>query len=240
MFKRTVSIIVWGMGLFMTLALFFAMLFFTALLLPFDKKRKVAHAQCYWWADILTNLNPFWKVRVKGLHNIERRATYVIVSNHQSLADIILLYKTKMQFKWVAKENLFKVPVIGWCLALSRHIPLVRGDYSSVRKVYRDAVMWLRNDVSVLFFPEGTRSRTSEMNEFQNGAFKLAIKEKKPILPIALSGTRNAIPRGSWVFDTKIDCVLEVFAPISTDGFQAGEFERLKEITLNNLLAKTR
>ena len=223
------SIAVWTVGVLLTIALFFVMLFFTITLFRFDKKRKIVHAQCYWWADILTILNPYWKLRISGLENIDKRKSYVIISNHQSLADIIVLYKTKMQFKWVAKASLFKVPFIGWCLSLAKHIKLSRGEFSSIKKIYKEAIHWLRDDMSVLFFPEGTRSETDEMKEFQNGAFKLAIKEKKPILPIALDGTRDAIQKGSWLFGRKINCTLRVLPPIDTAAFRPDEFNRLKD-----------
>ena len=129
--KIILSISVWVIGAILTIALFFAMLFLALSLFPFDKKRKAAHAQCYWWASILTNMNPYWRMRIKGLENIDKKKTYVIIANHQSLADIILLYKTKMQFKWVAKESLFKIPVLGWNMLLAKHIRLRRREFSS-------------------------------------------------------------------------------------------------------------
>ncbi|MBI1870039.1 MAG: 1-acyl-sn-glycerol-3-phosphate acyltransferase [Chlamydiae bacterium] len=190
----------------------------------------VAHAQCYWWASSLIRLNPYWKLRVRGLENIDRNQTYVIVANHQSLADIIVLYKTKMQFKWVAKDVLFKLPLVGWCLKIAKHIQLSRGNYSSIKKSYHEAEEWLRNGISVLFFPEGTRSTTEQMNKFQNGAFKLALQEKKPILPIAINGTRDAIPKGDWLFKTKVLGTLHVLKPIDTCCFEVHEFNRLKNI----------
>jgi len=233
--KYILSIAIWTVGTILTCLLFAAMLLMTILFFPFDKKRRAAHAQCYWWAAILTRLNPYWNVRAYGLEHINKDKTYIVVVNHQSLADIIILYKTKMQFKWVAKESLFKVPVVGWCLSLAKHIKLRRGKFASIKRVYREAAAWLRQGMSVLFFPEGTRSDTDRMNEFQNGAFKLAIKEKKPILPIAIDGTRNAIPKGSWLFDTTIHCTLRVLPPIDTNGFTPGEFERLKDMTFSRL-----
>ncbi|MBI4974332.1 MAG: 1-acyl-sn-glycerol-3-phosphate acyltransferase [Candidatus Omnitrophica bacterium] len=235
--RIVLSMAVWAVGFILTVILFLVMLFLTLALYPFDKKRKIVHAQCYWWADALTILNPYWKVSVTGLENIDKGKTYVIVVNHQSLADIIILYKTKMQFKWVAKESLFKVPFVGWCLSLAKHIKLSRGEFSSIKKAYRDAANWLRNGVSVLFFPEGTRSETNEMREFQNGAFKIALKERKPILPIVLDGTRRAIPKGSWVFAAKVQCRLRVLPAIDSTAFGAAEFDRLKNITRTQLAA---
>ena len=224
------SLAFWSLGIFLVIILFFAMLFFSIVLFPFDKQRKVAHAQCYWWANSIIALNPYWKVSVSGLENINKKTTYVIVVNHQSMVDIIILYKTKMQFKWVAKESLFKLPFIGWNLSLAKHIKLARGKYSSIKTVYRQAALWLRNGMSVLFFPEGTRSNTDRMNDFQNGAFKLALKEKKPILPIILTGTRDAIPKGSWLFATKVYCSVKVLPPIDTSLFKINEFDSLKNL----------
>lgn len=226
--RRVLSVVVWAFGVLLTVLLYLAMLFFVIVLYPFDKKRKVAHAQCYWWSDILVRVNPAWRVDASGLENIDKNKAYVIVVNHQSLVDIVVLYQIKSQFKWVAKESLFKIPVLGWCMSLARHIKLERGDFSSIKKVYREAAEWLRVGMSVLFFPEGTRSETGEIGEFQNGAFKLAIKEKKPVLPILVTGTRDAIPKGGRQFSNKILCTIRVFPPVETAGLRLEDFDRLK------------
>jgi 1-acyl-sn-glycerol-3-phosphate acyltransferase len=233
--KSILSIIIWIVSSVLTIILFFVSLFFTIILFPFDKKRKIVHAQCFWWADAVAGFNPFWDVRVYGLENIDPKRTYVITANHQSLADIVVIYKTRMQFKWVAKESLFKVPFIGWCLFLGRHIKLARGEFGSIKKIYREAAGWLRKDMSVLFFPEGTRSLTDNMNEFQSGAFKLAIKEKKPVLPISIKGTREAIPKGDWIFKTKVRGVVKILPPIETKDFSPGDFKQLRDLVYNQL-----
>jgi 1-acyl-sn-glycerol-3-phosphate acyltransferase len=207
----------------------------SVLLYPFDRKRKIVHAQCFWWADAVTALNPYWDVKVSGLENIDHKRTYVAVSNHQSLADIVLMYKTKMQFKWVAKDSLFRVPLLGWNMSLARHIRLRRGNLSSIRKVYREAGEWLRKGISVVFFPEGTRGSEEGTGEFQNGAFKLAISKKVPILPIAITGTGDAIPKGSWRFTTRISCAIKVLPPIETAGFLPGDFSRLRDMAREKL-----
>lgn len=223
------SIFIWVGVTILTVTLFFVMLFFTVILYPFDKKRKVAHAQCYWWADAVTFFNPYWNVTVSGLENIDHNKTYVIVANHRSLADIAVIYKTKMQFKWVAKESLFRVPFVGWNMSLAKHIKLERGSFSSIKKVYREAAGWLRGGMSVLFFPEGTRSETDEMKEFQNGAFKLAIKEKMPVLPILIEGTGSAIPKGSWLFKSRIPARLVVLPAVDTSVYKGADFISLRD-----------
>lgn len=227
--KAIISIGIWfGSGL-LTILLFFVVLVLNILLFPFDKKKKITHAQCFWWSDAVIGLNPYWDVKTSGLENIDYKRTYVIISNHQSMADIAVLYQTKMQFKWVAKASLFKVPFIGWCLGLIKHIRLTRGDFASIKETYHQASQWLQKDMSVLFFPEGTRSSSHQMNEFQNGAFKLAIKEKKPILPVCLKGTHDAIPKGSWIFKTRVSVKLTVLPAIETKEFGPGDFARLRD-----------
>jgi len=238
MFKTFLSIGIWVYDIVLTMTLFFVVLFYWFFLYPFDKKRKVAHSQCFWWSDAVISLNPFWKLRVEGLENIDHKKTYVVIANHESMADIVVLYKTRMQFKWVAKESLFKVPFIGWCLSLTRHIKLSRGEYSSIKKVYREAAEWLRRGMSVLFFPEGTRSDTSEMNAFQNGAFKLAIKEKKPVLPICIKGTRDTISKGSWIFKSKVSVSVIVLPPVETSFFGPGDFAKLRDIVFDQITSE--
>jgi len=224
-----VSAGIWIVIAVLTIVLFFVEAILTIILFPFDRQRKIIHSQCFWWTDAVIGFNPYWHIEVSGLENIDKHKTYVVVVNHQSLTDIAIIYKTRMQFKWVAKESLFKIPFIGWCLFLSKHIRLSRGNFGSIKNVYREAAHWLRSDVSVLFFPEGTRSRTDKMNEFQNGAFKLAIKEKKPILPIVIDGTRGAIPKGSWLFKTKVNGKLTVLPLVETKDLKPSDLVFLKE-----------
>ncbi len=235
MLKRVlVSIFVWTVGASATIAVYFAILA-TVILFPFDGRRWRAHTQCYWWSDTVIGLNPFWKIKVSGLENIDHNRTYVIVANHQSLADIVILYQAKTQFKWVAKEGLFSVPFVGWSLSLCKHIRLTRGQLTSIKKVYKAAAGWLRGGTSVLFFPEGTRSETGEMKEFQNGAFKLAIREKVPVLPIRLEGTGGAIPKGRWLFEVRSPANMKVLPAVETSGFETIDYARLRDMTRSML-----
>jgi 1-acyl-sn-glycerol-3-phosphate acyltransferase len=229
------SLFIWVAGALLTVLLFFVDLFLAIILYPFDKQRRIVHAQCFWWSDAIINMNPFWSIEIVGREKIDPKRTYVITANHQSLGDIVVLYQTKAQFKWVSKDSLFRVPFLGGCLSLCKHIRLERGDMGSIKKVYRQAAEWLRAGMSVLFFPEGTRSDTDEMNPFQNGAFKLAIKEKVPVLPIAVSGTRDAIPKGSWIFNHKVYCKITVLDPIETADMSPADFEKLKDTVRENI-----
>ncbi len=216
MLNAFLSLFFWVACVTLLATLYLVMAVLLLFTFPFDKKRKLLHRQCFWWSDAVIGLNPFWKVSVKGLEHIDPKRTYVIVANHQSLADIVVLYQLRAQFKWVAKESLFRIPFLGWCLGLCKHISLRRNDRASIRDVYREAIAYIRSGMSVLFFPEGTRSETDGMNPFQSGAFKLALSEKVPVLPVVLNGARNAIPKGGWVMNSTVDCRISVLEPFET------------------------
>ncbi|MFH0763602.1 MAG: lysophospholipid acyltransferase family protein [Candidatus Omnitrophota bacterium] len=231
-----ISIAIWIAGIIITAAAFLSSLIIKIMPFPIANRVRLVHAQCFWWSDALIALNPFWKLKVEGLEFIDHSRTYVIAANHQSFADIVIIYQTRMYFKWVAKESLLKLPFIGGLLWVSDHVMLSRGEFGSIKAVYRKAAQWLRSGVSMLFFPEGTRSDADGMNEFQNGAFKLAIKEKMPVLPICIAGTREAIPKGGWIFKTKVSGRLVVLPPIETSGLKTADFERLRDLVREKLL----
>ncbi len=224
-----ISVMIWIAGTIITIAAFLASLILKILPLPIRDKDKLIHAQCFWWSDAIIALNPFWKISIKGLENIDPDKTYVLVANHQSLADIVIIYQTHMYFKWVAKEELLKVPFIGGLLWVNNHILVSRGKLGSIKEVYKRAAKYLKDGTSMLFFPEGTRSGTDEMGEFQNGAFKLAIKEGRAVLPVFIGGTRDAIPKGGFVFKTKVSGKLIIFPPIDTSNLGIADYAGLRD-----------
>lgn len=233
--RIVISVIIWVVGVTITAAAFLASLAIKIAPWPIANREKLVHAQCFWWSDALVSLNPYWKLSVKGLENIDPLKTYVVVANHQSLADIIIIYQTHMYFKWVAKKELLKLPFIGGLLWVNDHVLLSRGELGSIKEVYRKAVQHLRSGISMLFFPEGTRSDKDQMGEFQNGAFKLAIKEARPILPVFIGGTREAIPKGGWIFETKVFGRLVVLPPIDTTGLKAADHALLRDMVRGKL-----
>ncbi len=238
MLNALLSLFFWIACVSLLALLHLVMLLLLVFTFPFDQQRKLLHRQCFWWSSAIISLNPYWKLRIRGLENADPKRTYIIVSNHQSLADIVVLYQIRLQFKWVAKESLFNIPFLGGCLGLCKHIRLKRKDHGSIRDVYREAIGYLRSGMSVLFFPEGTRSETDEMNPFQSGAFKLAISEKVPVLPIAVSGTRDAIPKGGWVMRSKVFCDLTVLKPLETAHLRHSDFPQLSETVRSSIAEK--
>jgi 1-acyl-sn-glycerol-3-phosphate acyltransferase len=168
-------------------------------------------------------------VVVHGLEHIEHDRPYVIVANHQSFADVVLLFQTRMQFKWIAKDSLFRVPFRGWCMSLARHIRLRRARLSSIRAAYQEASAWINKGVSVMFFPEGTRSASGEMQDFHTGPFKLALKKNVAVLPMAIHGTARAMPKGKWRFNPGSTVGLTVLPAIKPEDVQTSSPDSLKK-----------
>ncbi len=237
-----ISIPIWFSTLLFTVLLYVAMLVAVLFTFFFDKKRRIPHWLCFWWSDALIALNPYWRVNVTGLENIARGRTYVIVANHQSMADIALLFQTRMQFKWVAKESLFRVPILGWCMSLVRHVRLARNNLSSIRHAYKQAETWVDKGISVMFFPEGTRTHTGAMGKFRNGAFKLACEKQIPILPIAIDGTFTVMPRGGLSFNPAAAITMTVLPVMEPEYYAATGINKFKQAAwerINNTLVES-
>ena len=161
----------------------------------FDRRLVILHLYSCFWASLYTWAAPFWKVTIENKEKIDSKKVYVMVSNHQSMLDILVLYRLFVHFKWVAKIELFKIPLVGWNMSLNRYIRLRRGHRSSILHMIRDGREMLRSGSSLMIFPEGTRSETTEINRFKEGAFHLAKETGVPLLPIVLDGTGRAIPK---------------------------------------------
>jgi 1-acyl-sn-glycerol-3-phosphate acyltransferase len=180
----------------------------------FDKKLALLHKYTCLWAYISLKINPLWKIRVIGKERINHRATYVMVSNHQSGADIIVLFLLWAHFKWIAKRSLFQAPFIGWNMSLNGYIALDRGNMASIRKMMKEAGKLLREGNSVMIFPEGTRSEDGDLQSFKTGAFLLALQNQVPILPVAISGTSMAIRKNGFLINRNSHITATVLDPI--------------------------
>jgi 1-acyl-sn-glycerol-3-phosphate acyltransferase len=162
----------------------------------------------------LAKLNP-WRIRFSGLENVQPDAVYVIVSNHQSLADIPLISHLRIDTKWLAKAELFRVPLLGWMLRMAGDIPVERSDKRKSARALMQCAQYLRKQCSVVFFPEGRRSPDGQVLPFAEGPFQLAIREQVPILPLVVEGSGNALPKNSWLFGATQPIQLQVLPAVS-------------------------
>lgn len=193
-----------------------------------DKNRTIPHLLGRCWGLSLFGANPFWRLQIEGLEHVDPKQRYVIVCNHSSMTDILVLYHLPLQFKWMAKEELFKVPILGWTMTCMKYIRLKRGNFASIRKSYDDAKAWIAKGICVVIFPEGTRSRDGKIQAFKNGAFRLAIETKTPILPVALSGMKDMLPKGSGSMSWQSRGKMTILKPCSTENFDLSQTEGLR------------
>jgi 1-acyl-sn-glycerol-3-phosphate acyltransferase len=198
----------------------------------FDRRRVVLPRFTCFWASLYTGLNPAWPVTVEGRGRVRPGVAYVLVSNHQSLLDILVLFRLFVHFKWVSKVENFRVPLIGWNMRLNRYIPLKRGDRQSVVQRMSAAERTLRAGSSIMLCPEGTRSVDGRLRAFKSGAFELAKKVGAPVLPIVLEGTGNALPKRGFVLQGRHPIRLRVLDEIPP--------ERFASISADELTAKVR
>jgi len=186
-----------------------------------------------WWfrrlGRILTRINLAWTIHASGEKIENPRRPYVVVSNHQSLADIPIISNLPWEMKWVAKAELFRVPVVGWMMRIAGDIPLDRKDRRSGAMMLLSAHRYLQQMCSVMFFPEGTRSPDGRVHNFSEGAFHLAIKAQVPVLPIAVEGSRDCLPKHQWVFTEPQEIFLRVLPPIETPRMTLQEVPSLRD-----------
>lgn len=156
-----------------------------------------AHVIGRFWAGCLLALSRV-RVRLEGLENIDPRSTYVFMANHQSMFDIPALQAhLPMQFRWLAKKELFEIPIFGHAMAGAGYIPIDRSNRRSAHKSLMEGARKIAEGVSVVVFPEGSRSKDGEIMPFLPGGFHLAARSGRPIVPVVMAGTHAVLPKGS-------------------------------------------
>jgi 1-acyl-sn-glycerol-3-phosphate acyltransferase len=175
--------------------------------------------------------------KVSGLENVIRDGPQIIFSNHSSFADICLLAAhLPVQFRWLAKRELFKVPFIGWHLARSGHLMIDRGDRESAKRLLARAAEKVRAGINVLVFPEGTRSLDGSLQPFKNRVFHLAIDAGVPVLPIRLLGAHRILPRGTGRL-VPGEVEMRVGTPLDASGLTRDDLESLMDRVRSAMIA---
>jgi 1-acyl-sn-glycerol-3-phosphate acyltransferase len=218
---RVLSLVYWTFVASSSIVLFAGALPLWLATAPFDRRLIALHRYTCFWASLYTWLNPVWRVRVEGREKIRPGAAYVMVANHQSLLDILVLFRLFVHFKWVSKIEIFKIPCIGWNMRLNRYIALRRGDRTSIARMMEDCERTLAEGSSVMIFPEGTRSRNGALQPFKHGAFTLAQRARVPLLPIVVEGTSHALPARGFVLQGRHRIGIRVLDEIPFERFAA-------------------
>lgn len=199
-----------------------------AMLLAFTVGEKIASLCGVIWARFLAWITPMF-LRVEGRDNIDNNQSYVVVVNHQSQYDILALYGwLGVDFKWVMKMELRKVPVLGIACEKLGHIYIDRSDTQKALNSINAAKKKITGGTSVLFFPEGSRSREGKLNPFKKGAFRMALDLEIPILPVTLVDTRDILPSDTMdLFPGR--AVMKIHPPISIEGYNEQSISQLMD-----------
>ena len=219
MARRLGSLLFWAFLATSSIALFPVAVLLFALTAPFDPRRRWLHRFTCFWASLYTWLNPVWRVRVEGREKIRPGVTYVMVANHQSLLDILVLFRLFAHFKWVSKIENFRVPCIGWNMSLNGYIKLRRGDRQSIGEMMSACARALDDGSSIMMFPEGTRSPDGRLRAFKHGAFTLAQGSGCPLLPVVVEGTAQALPKRGFVLQGRHRITIRVLDEIPHEKF---------------------
>lgn len=194
----------------------------TILISLLDRKGIMPHLTARLWARLI-----LWaagvKVTVEGLEDIDPGRPCIYAANHQSQFDIpTLLAYLPVQFRWLAKKELFQIPLFGLAMRRAGYIPIDRSHPKEAIKSLEEAAQRIRAGTSVLIFPEGTRSADGRLLPFRLGGMALALKSKCPIVPLAICGSRNVLPRGTlWVRPGHIKMLIG--QAIETTDFRPGQ-----------------
>lgn len=177
----------------------------------------------------LTRVNPSWKIHISGEIISDPRRPYVVVCNHQSMADIPLISNLPWEMKWLAKIELFNLPILGWMLRLAGDISVDRKNPRSGAQALIKAQRILEQKCSVMIFPEGTRTLDGRVRQFSEGAFHLAIKAKVSVLPLVIEGSHDCIPKNSWKFGKPSEIFLKVLPSIDTSKLTIQDVPALRD-----------
>ncbi|MCU0848433.1 MAG: 1-acyl-sn-glycerol-3-phosphate acyltransferase [Spirochaetes bacterium] len=177
-------------------------------------------------------------MKVTGRENIVKGRSYVVIANHQSHYDILVLYGwLGINIKWVIKSELRKVPVFGYAGEIGGNIYIDRSSPEALRITLNAARSKIVDGTSIIILPEGTRTLTGELGEFKNGAFVIARELNLPVLPVTITGTRRILPPGGWnVFPGT--AIMTIHPAIETAGYGEDQLDRLKERSRGVILAE--
>ena len=184
-------------------------------------------------------LSPLWDFSTEGAPPADiATRPYVVVANHVSMADPFLLSWLDWDMQWVGKEELFRMPVLGWLFRLAGDIPLRRGSHESVVAMLDACRHAIDCGLSVMLFPEGTRSRDGSVRTFKDGAFQLAVEKGVPILPLAIAGTEGCFTNGVRFGQSR--AIVRVLEPIQVSGKGEDEVVRVRDLAQGRIGAAVR
>ena len=201
----------------MLLAAFLCVMVGGAAALLGDRRRLVAHRMLAFGYRLIWRVHPSYGLRLSGVENLPR-GPCILCANHQSYADVVFLYWLPLPFKWIIKKELFKVPVFGAAMRVADYPMIDRGNPDSAMALMQRVRHCLEQGVSILSFPEGTRSANGSVGRFQSGTARMALATGVPLVPVGVVGTANILPRGGGKMPIRAAVGIHIGPAISTEG----------------------
>lgn len=221
------SVLYYLILLIFTVVYFIIIVIVFLLTVLFDKERVVLHHASRVWALSIFRLGPRWKIEIEGREKIDNSKPWVVVTNHQSMGDIPLMYTVPLNFKWVSKTEVKKWPLFGVVLYMHGDILIKRGSSGSTRHMITQSVEHFKRGTSVIIFPEGTRTKTGRIGRFKEGAFLLAKTAGVGIQPVVLEGTGNVI--NGWKVRSPHTFKVHILDPIPAEEVVATDIRDMTE-----------
>jgi 1-acyl-sn-glycerol-3-phosphate acyltransferase len=220
-FSRALFVI--PFALFLTLLVSLITLFKTLIL---GRGADSVQGLAAWWASSICRVSGV-KVSVSGTGQLDPGVPYIFAANHQSQFDIFVLQGfLGVNFRWLAKKELFTVPIWGAAMRRAGYIPIDRSHGRQAIKSLDEAAQKISAGTSVIIFPEGTRSTDGKLHDFKAGAMVLAIKSRVPIVPVAISGTFAILPKGKLLMNPG-RVQIRVGRPIETRNYKPKDKHQL-------------
>jgi 1-acyl-sn-glycerol-3-phosphate acyltransferase len=193
----------------------------------FETHGKKAYRINQFWTWIILRVGGI-RLSIDGLENIDPQRSYIFVVNHQSNIDIPVLVQALpgFQLRWIAKKELLHVPFFGWAMWATKHVTIDRSDPQDAVKSLILAKARLGAGISLVVYPEGTRSRDGRLQRFKKGGFLLAVQANTPIVPVTVRGSARVLPIGAWRLRRGIIAVT-IDKPVSVEGFRPGNLRLL-------------
>jgi 1-acyl-sn-glycerol-3-phosphate acyltransferase len=214
------SALIWAF----TLVLFVTILFTVGLAFivtfPFDKNRVVCHRIMVWFGQWMMYMSPGWKFEIEGKQKLPKDHSAVVISNHQSFMDMPMHANLPFDYKWVSRSEIFKIPIMGWFMKMSKQISIERGK-GSVSDLVRKSLPVLEDGISVIIFPEGTRSRDNKIMRFKPGAFLVAEEANVPIVPIVIEGAYNTLQPSDWKYNLNANLHMRVLDEMHREDYDS-------------------
>ncbi len=204
----------------------FVISFFVALIVriftfPFDPYNRFPNAVMIFFGKSILVLNPMWKRHYSGLEHLKDEAPgFIRVANHQSFLDMPFIATLPTNMKWVSKKELFRIPIVGWLMYLAGHISVDRGSREAAKSLLKMNAP-IEDGMSVMMFPEGTRSRDGNIKPFKKGAFHASMDNGFRIQPIVIEGTFPCIKPDTWVMNLRGNLYVSVLEPVDPAAFDS-------------------